>query len=101
MEPFRGGGAASHVGGNVGEWRATTADLAITTKKLVIFRRRRSFFFVLHACHRVGMELRAGGENGRGFYYPHEREIFVKSQAESSADAAAVKTRPAAPRKLY
>ena len=40
MEPFRGGGAASHVGGNVGEWRATTADLAITTKKLVIFRRR-------------------------------------------------------------
>ena len=95
----------------------TTADLAITTKKLVIFRRREfstpstetvaEETIILFRSPRMppsghgitGGRRRAAG----GFYYPHEREIFVKSEAESSAVRRenAAHSATAAARKLY
>ena len=95
----------------------TTADLAITTKKLVIFRRREfstpppslwteAETIILFRSPRMppsGHGITGGGRAESGFYYPHEREIFVKSEAESSAVRRenAARCGTAAARKLY
>ena len=58
-----------------------------------------SFSFSTHATEWAWDYGRAAG----GFYYPHEREIFVKSEAESSAVRRenAARCGMAAARKLY
>ena len=64
-----------------------------------------SFSFSTHATEWAWDYGADGERRAGGFYYPHEREIFVKSEAESSAvrreNAAHRGTAAATARKLY